>query len=176
MQQPIFDHFQKRIELTMALAELCSEQLPAAVQLLSERLLAGGRVFVYSDPSISRLAEATEDFLLFGDKLPRPPFPATALGRNPTEQFRQFACQQDILLLLTAENPSVQRAELLTEASRTGSASLELSNSPVSTEPLAQYTVSLNSGDIETGALVNSQLEALQCLFNLLDHQIFGAQ
>ena len=176
MQQPIFDHFQKRIESTMALAELCSEQLPAAVELLTERLLAGGKVFVYAEPALLGLAQATEDFLLFGDKLPRPPFPATTLGRNPTEQFQQFACQQDILLVLTGDNPCLQRAELLAESSRIGTATLELTNSAVAAEPASQYTVTFNRGDTQAVELVNSQLEALQCLYSLVDHQIFGAQ
>jgi|GEM_PF-2123340 len=179
MQQPLFDHFQQRIESTMALAESCSSQLPAVAERLADCFLNGRKLLIYAEQESAWLAGYAQHTLLFGSGFERPPFPALALstGNSSAETTSALLQQQgnrgDLLLLLSASESTERCARLINQAERLGVDSISLCRQP--DQLLAKYRVVLGSSQTASTPLVNLQLEALQCLFYLIDHKIFGA-
>lgn len=179
MDQLIFDHFQQRIEATMTFAEQCRQQLPAAASLIAERLVGGGKVIVCAGPDERLLGELTENYLLYGSGFERPPFPVLALTGHAQANWLtllgQHANSADLLLLLGDSLTPTLREQLLNEAVRNGVAVVTIGAVASAAEPSPTVAVSLTAVEPSSTPLVNRQLEALQCLCHLVDHQVFGA-
>lgn len=179
MDTLIFNHFQQRIESTMALAEQCQQQLPAAAELIAQRLVSGGKLVVCSGPDEALLGELAEHYCLFGCGFERPPFPVLALPCGATSTclalLRQHAGSADALLLFGASLAPETRAQLLEEAARLELAVVSLGSGGHTDEPSVAAAVSLTAAEPPAAPLVNRQLEALQCLCHLVDRQVFGA-
>ncbi len=163
----------------MTLAEQCQQQLPAAAALIAERLVGGGKMVVCAGPDERLLGELAEHYLLFGSGFERPPFPVLALTGHPPASwltlFGQLANSADLLLLFGDSLAPALREQLLSEALSRSVAIVTIGGTANGAEPSPTVAVSLAAAEPSSTPLVNRQLEALQCLCHLVDHQVFGA-
>lgn len=180
MQQSVFDHFQQRLESTMALAESCSQHLPEAAQQFAECFLNGGKVLIYGSGHSASLAALAEHYFLFGYNFERPPFPALAMrpdcdAQSAVTLLQQLAQPGDLLLVLADPQQPEQGAELIAQARRAALRSLSLGATGEEHASAGQLALPLAAATEHSTPLVNLQLEALQCLCHLIDQQVFGA-
>lgn len=183
MEAALFDHFQKAIDLKRQLAEKYTASLVRASQMMTEALVADGKVAACGDLDTDFVAEALRRQLVYRYEIERPGLPCIKLdperdNGQQLSQMRTLTAPGDVLIVFATEQPSASTKELVQLATEKGLGIILVCQD--GQEDLRQQigpdNIELVFGEMSKAHLLENYLSVSLTLAALIDHQLFGSE